>query len=70
MLNIASHFLSAIDIGPELYTVYKSFESLSKSGRTKLHMDMASAVNIMLLATPMPDNKLGCAVWDLYWAHR
>jgi hypothetical protein len=33
---------------------------------TKLHMDMADAVNIMLWAGPLPDGKPGFAIWQIY----
>jgi hypothetical protein len=33
---------------------------------TKLHMDMADAVNIMLWAAPLPDGKPGFAICQIY----
>lgn len=35
---------------------------------TRLHMDVADAVNVMLYASDRPDGQPGCAVWDLYRA--
>ena len=34
--------------------------------RTRLHMDVADAVNVMLYASPRADGQPGCAVWDLF----
>lgn len=45
-----------------------SFESAGSKGSTRLHMDMADAVNIMTYATATPDGKPGCAAWDLFRA--
>ncbi|KAH7888104.1 hypothetical protein F5I97DRAFT_1865700 [Phlebopus sp. FC_14] len=70
-LNIASHFPSntvAPDLGPKMYNAMASFESVGSKGSTRLHMDMADAINIMTYASPTPDGKPGCAVWDLYRA--
>ncbi|KAG8218303.1 hypothetical protein J3R82DRAFT_3917 [Butyriboletus roseoflavus] len=70
-LNIASHFPSntvAPDLGPKMYNAMASFESAGSKGSTRLHMDMADAVNIMTYATPTPDGKSGCAAWDLFRA--
>ena len=51
-----------------MYNAMASFEGQGSKGSTRLHMDMADAINIMLYASPMPDNRPGCAVWDLYKA--
>ncbi|KAG2148007.1 hypothetical protein DEU56DRAFT_783508 [Suillus clintonianus] len=70
-LNIASHFPSntvAPDLGPKMYNAMSSFESAGSKGSTRLHMDMADAVNIMTYASTSPDGKPGCAVWDLFRA--
>ncbi|KAF8121329.1 hypothetical protein EV363DRAFT_1365556 [Boletus edulis] len=70
-LNIASHFPSntvAPDLGPKMYNAMASFESVGSKGSTRLHMDMADAVNIMTHASPTPDGKPGSAVWDLFRA--
>ncbi|KAG6336334.1 hypothetical protein ID866_2759 [Astraeus odoratus] len=70
-LNIASHFPSntvAPDLGPKMYNAMASFESTGSKGSTRLHMDMADALNIMTFAAPTPDGKPGCAVWDLFRA--
>ncbi|KAF8556275.1 Clavaminate synthase-like protein [Imleria badia] len=71
-LNIASHFPSntvAPDLaGPKMYNAMASFESAGSKGSTRLHMDMADAVNIMTYASLTPDGKPGCAAWDLFRA--
>lgn len=36
--------------------------------RTRLHMDVADAVNVMLYASSRADGEPGCAVWDLFRA--
>ncbi|TCD62733.1 hypothetical protein EIP91_006458 [Steccherinum ochraceum] len=71
VMNIASHFPSntvAPDLGPKMYNAMASFEGQGSKGSTRLHMDMADAVNIMLYASPTPDGKPGGAVWDLFKA--
>lgn len=51
-----------------MYNAMASFESAGSKGSTRLHMDMADAVNIMTYASPTPDGKPGCAAWDLFRA--
>ncbi|KAL6298095.1 Clavaminate synthase-like protein [Sparassis latifolia] len=71
VLNLASHFPSntvAPDLGPKMYNAMASFEAQGSKGSTRLHMDMADAINIMLYANTTPDGRPGCAVWDLYKA--
>ncbi|KAI0921387.1 hypothetical protein AcW2_006378 [Taiwanofungus camphoratus] len=71
VLNLASHFPSntvAPDLGPKMYNAMASFESQGSKGSTRLHMDMADAVNIMLYAALTPDGRPGCAAWDLFKA--
>lgn len=71
VLNLASHFPSntvAPDLGPKMYNAMASFESLGSKGTTRLHMDMADAVNVMLYAADTPDGRPGCAAWDLFQA--
>ena len=41
---------------------------IKADNRTRLHMDVADAINIMLYASPRPDGQPGCAVWDLFKA--
>lgn len=49
-----------------MYTAFAAREDVDGRGSTRLHMDMADAVNLMLYASPMADGSPGCAVWDLY----
>ncbi|KAI6046475.1 hypothetical protein EDC04DRAFT_2627847 [Pisolithus marmoratus] len=70
-LNIASHFPSntvAPDLGPKMYNAMASSESAGSKGSTRLHMDMADALNVMTYAASTPDGKPGCAAWDLFRA--
>lgn len=70
-LNIASHFpinTVAPDLGPKMYNAMASSESPGSKGSTRLHMDMADALNIMTYTAPTPDGKPGCAAWDLFRA--
>ncbi|KAA1472527.1 Clavaminate synthase-like protein [Dentipellis sp. KUC8613] len=69
ILNIASHFPSntvAPDIGPKMYNAMETFETAGSNGTTRLHMDMADAVNVMLHAEPRADGSPGVAAWDLF----
>ncbi|EIN10255.1 hypothetical protein PUNSTDRAFT_142322 [Punctularia strigosozonata HHB-11173 SS5] len=69
--NIASHFPSntiAPDLGPKMYNAMANFETAGSHGSTKLHMDMADAVNVMTYTERKPDGTEGCAVWDLFKA--
>ncbi|KAI0332443.1 hypothetical protein GY45DRAFT_1369153 [Cubamyces sp. BRFM 1775] len=71
VLNIASHFPSntiAPDLGPKMYNAMASFESQGSKGSTRLHMDMADAINIMTYAAPTPQGRPGCAAWDIFRA--
>lgn len=69
--NIGSHFPSntiAPDLGPKMYNAFASSLREGSKGSTKLHMDMADAVNIMTYAEKSPDGSPGCAAWDLFRA--
>ncbi|KAG9027471.1 hypothetical protein FRB95_007741 [Tulasnella sp. JGI-2019a] len=73
ILNIASHFPTnekavVPDIGPKMYNAFESSEMPGGKGSTRLHMDMADAINIMLYASPRQDGSPGTAVWDLFRA--
>ncbi|KAJ6627360.1 hypothetical protein B0H10DRAFT_1779740 [Mycena sp. CBHHK59/15] len=70
-LNIASHFpfnTVAPDLGPKMYNANANQETSGNKGSTRLHMDMADALNIMIYAAPDPDGQEGCAAWDLFRA--
>ena len=43
-------------------------ETDNVKGSTRLHMDMADALNIMTYAGLDPDGNEGCAAWDLFRA--
>ncbi|KAF9464272.1 hypothetical protein BDZ94DRAFT_1297282 [Collybia nuda] len=71
VLNVASHFPSntvAPDLGPKMYNAMASSQAAGSKGSTRLHMDMADALNIMTFASPCPDGSPGCAAWDLFRA--
>ncbi|KAI0736126.1 Clavaminate synthase-like protein [Fomitopsis betulina] len=71
VLNLASHFPSntvAPDLGPRMYNAMASFDTKDSKGTTRLHMDMADVVNIMLYAAGTPAGGEGCAAWDLFKA--
>nr|KIR44963.1 hypothetical protein I312_05736 [Cryptococcus bacillisporus CA1280] len=42
------------DIGPKMYAAFAALESPGGFGSTRLHMDVADAINIMLHASPIP----------------
>ena len=67
--NIGSHFpvnTIAPDLGPKMYNALASTLSEGSKGTTRLHMDMADAVNVMTYAEKSPDGSPGCAAWDLF----
>ena len=45
-----------------------SYEGPGSKGSTRLHMDMADAINIMLYSSQTPNGQPGCAAWDLFRA--
>lgn len=49
-----------------MYTAFAAREGVGGQGSTRLHMDVADAVNLMLYASERSDGSPGCAVWDLY----
>ncbi|KAF5372048.1 hypothetical protein D9615_008080 [Tricholomella constricta] len=71
VLNIASHFPAdtvSPDLGPKMYNAMANGQGAGSKGTTRLHMDMADALNVMTYAAPMPDGAPGCAAWDIYRA--
>ncbi|KAG6914222.1 hypothetical protein DXG01_001676, partial [Tephrocybe rancida] len=71
VMNLASHFPEGAvgpDIGPKMYNAMATTLSAGSKGSTRLHMDMADAVNIMTYASPAPNGGPGCAAWDLFRA--
>ena len=51
-----------------MYNAMASFESQGSKGSTRLHMDMADAINIMTYVSPTPDRRAGYAAWDIFRA--
>lgn len=51
-----------------MYNAMASFEGRGSKGSTRLHMDMADAVNVMMYASSTPEGGPGGAVWDLFKA--
>jgi lysine-specific demethylase 3 len=41
-------------------------ELFPATNSTRLHMDMADAINVMAHANNRADGSLGCAVWDIF----
>ena len=52
--------------GPKMYNAMASSDTPGTKGSTRLHMDMADAVNVMLYCASTPDGKPGGALWDIY----
>ncbi|KAJ7026003.1 hypothetical protein C8F04DRAFT_1190922 [Mycena alexandri] len=72
-LGIATYLIYDRDIimhslGPKMYNAHANLEESSCQGSTRLHMDMADAVNLMTYAAPDSDGAPGCAAWDLFEA--
>lgn len=51
-----------------MYNALATTELPGSKGSTRLHMDMADAINIMLHAEPGPSGQPGVAAWDLFRA--
>ncbi len=51
-----------------MYNAFASSDTPNSKGSTRLHMDMADAVNTMVYASPSEDGVPGCAAWDIYRA--
>ncbi len=69
VINIASFFpdiRTQPDIGPKMYNAFTGKETVDGLGTTRLHMDMADAINVMLYANEPTPGVTGCAVWDIY----
>ncbi|KAK8870060.1 hypothetical protein IAR55_000630 [Kwoniella newhampshirensis] len=55
VLNLYSHFPpgpTKPDIGPKMYNAFAAVEAAGGFGSTRLHMDVADAINVMLYASP------------------
>ncbi|EPQ31537.1 uncharacterized protein PFL1_00870 [Pseudozyma flocculosa PF-1] len=75
VLNLGSYYPRNViqpDLGPKMYNAWPSDEGPGSRGTTRLHMDMADAVNIMLHASPpkgvdVPEElRPGVAAWDIF----
>lgn len=51
-----------------MYNAFATQDTEGSKGSTRLHMDMADAVNVMVYAEQCSDGSLGGARWDLYRA--
>ena len=51
-----------------MYNAFATMDTEGSKGSTRLHMDMADAVNIMVYAEPCSDGSPGGARWDLFRA--
>lgn len=51
-----------------MYNANGSFMTAGSKGSTRLHMDMADALNVMTYAAPTAGGAPGSAVWDLFRA--
>jgi len=51
-----------------MYNAMASSQEAGSKGSTRLHMDMADALNVMLYASSCEDGSEGYAVWDLFRA--
>jgi len=54
--------------GPKMYIALASSQETGSKGSTRLHMDMADALNVMLYSSTCEDGSEGYAVWDLFKA--
>jgi JmjC domain, hydroxylase len=51
-----------------MYNAFESYEGAGGKGSTRLHMDMADAVNVMNYAAPRKDGSPGYAAWNIFRA--
>ncbi|CBQ68647.1 conserved hypothetical protein [Sporisorium reilianum SRZ2] len=77
ILNLGSCYPAGViqpDLGPKMYNAWPSSEAKGEHGTTRLHMDIADAVNIMLYAAPLTgddvaeEHRAGVAAWDIFRA--
>ncbi|KAK0485497.1 hypothetical protein EDD18DRAFT_1293050 [Armillaria luteobubalina] len=69
VMNLSSHFppeTVSPDLGPKMYNAMASNQRRGSNGSTRLHMDIADAINVMTHSCDGPDGSPGCAAWDLY----
>jgi len=51
-----------------MYNAMASSQEAGSKGSTRLHMDMADALNVMLYSSSCEDGSVGYAAWDLFRA--
>lgn len=63
-------FVSSVHVTKNVHSSLPqaSSEAPGSKGTTRLHMDMADAVNLMVYACNKPDGSPGEAVWDIFRA--
>ncbi|KAI0689322.1 hypothetical protein C8T65DRAFT_588767 [Cerioporus squamosus] len=69
VFNLASHFpRNSIkpDLGPKIYNAYASAMDDKHKGSTRLHLDVADAVNIMTYAGMTSTGTSGFATWHIF----
>jgi [histone H3]-dimethyl-L-lysine9 demethylase len=60
--------MGALTKGPKMYIALATTDEENSKGSTRLHMDMADGVNIMVYSEARPDGSPGVAAWDLFRA--
>ncbi|KAJ7177326.1 Clavaminate synthase-like protein [Mycena crocata] len=68
--NVAAYFPRngiAPDLGPKMYNAHGNISGRTVAS-TRLHMDMADALNILMHAEVLPNGKPGGATWDIFRA--
>lgn len=58
----------APDLGPKMYVAFAGNDRPGGFGSTRLHMDIADAVNVLVHASPDSEGHQGGAVWDIFRA--
>jgi hypothetical protein len=65
LLNFRLMWLTARK-GPKMYNAHGDEHNHLRQGSTRLHLDVTSAVNIMLYAVDLPDGSPGGALWHIF----
>ncbi|KAG9310629.1 hypothetical protein JVU11DRAFT_9197 [Chiua virens] len=69
VLNFAAYFPEnslAPDLGPKMYVAHASLQDDEHHGSTRLHFDVADAINVMTWAESQPDGSPGSALWHIF----
>jgi JmjC domain, hydroxylase len=61
-----SHNSTISAAGPKMYNANGNLRNDHRHGTTRLHLDVTAAINIMLYASNLPDDKPGFAVWHIF----